>query len=453
MKKLSIRTRITLWYTAVLMIFLYFGAAGSYNATRHILLKQHEDGMRKGAQILADKLAASEQPDYAEFFTKDERPIPKDLNFIFFNNQNKIIHGQYESWMADLPEQIDQIKMVEHNNQNWASFDSAVYKQGQKIGVTRALINITPTFSLLAKMQQRGIIAIIPSLLLSALGGFFITRWALKPIKNIAKIAKEIGDGNLNKRIELNTAKDELGELLNEFNHMADNLQNVIEREQQFSSDASHEIRTPLAVIITNAEYAIQSQDLETCTQTLELIVNKSQQMQQMLSQLLTLARSHEQAQAMELEQLDIGNIITDIVEERSMRAKEKQITIKAEAEQNVIANIDLMLFTRMITNLLDNAVQYGHVGGHINLSVYRDPIKDQAIILIIDDGIGIASDQLPFIFNRFYQIDKSRSQAGSGLGLSLVDFIIKLHKGEISVDSHLGKGSCFKITLPLVNK
>lgn len=169
-----------------------------------------------------------------------------------------------------------------------------------------------------------------------------------------------------------------------------------------------------------------------------------------MLSQLLTLARGHEQAQAMELEQLDISNIITDIVEERSMRAQEKQITIKADAEHNVIANIDLMLFTRMITNLLDNAVQYGRVGGHVNLSVYRDLTHHQAVILVVDDGIGIASDQLPFIFNRFYRVDKSRSQAGSGLGLSFVDFIIKLHKGNISVDSHVGKGTCFKITLPL---
>lgn len=452
MKKMSIRTRITLWYTAMLMIFLYLGVAGSYNATRHILIKQHEDGMRKGAHILSERFIAQNNHDRLSRFDKDEKLAPKDFNFIFFNNQNEITHGQYEEWMVDLPQEIDQIRMVEHDGQNWACFDSAVYQNGQKIGVTRSLIDITSTFQLLQEMQQRGIIAIIPSLLLSALGGFFITRWALKPIKNIAKIAKEIGDGNLNKRIELVTAKDELGELLNEFNHMADNVQNVIEREQQFSSDASHEIRTPLAVIITNAEYAIQSHDLETCTQTLELIVNKSQQMQQMLSQLLTLARGHEQAQAMELEQLDISNIITDIVEERSMRAQEKQITIKADAERNVIANIDLMLFTRMITNLLDNAVQYGRVGGHVNLSVYRDLTHHQAVILVVDDGIGIASDQLPFIFNRFYRVDKSRSQAGSGLGLSFVDFIIKLHKGNISVDSHVGKGTCFKITLPLLS-
>lgn len=451
MKKMSIRTRITLWYTVVLMIFLYFGVVGSYNATRHLLLQQNEEGMRKGAQMLAEKLIASDAHNYANFFTENEKAIPKDLNFIFFNNENNIVYGQYESWMTKLPQQIDQIRMVEHNDQNWASFDSEIYKNGQKIGVTRALINVTPTFLLLEEMQQRGIIAIIPSLLLSALGGFFITRWALKPIKNIAKIAKEIGNGNLNKRIQQNTAKDELGELLNEFNHMADNLQNVIEREQQFSSDASHEIRTPLAVIITNVEYAIQSQNLETCIQTLELVMNKSQQMQLMLSQLLTLARGHDQSQAMELEPLDIGSIITDIVEERSIRAQEKQITVEVEAEQNVIVSIDLMLFTRMITNLLDNAVQYGHIGGHVTISAHRNLIKNQAVILVIDDGIGIASDQLPYIFNRFYRIDKSRSQIGSGLGLSFVDFIVKLLNGNISIDSHPGKGSCFKITLPLI--
>lgn len=169
---MSIRTRITLWYTFVLMIFLYFGVVGSYNATRHLLLQQNEEGMRKGAQMLAEKLIASDDHNYANFFTENEKAIPKDLNFIFFNNENNIVYGQYESWMTKLPQQIDQIKIVEHNDQNWASFDSEVYKNGQKIGVTRALINVTPTFLLLEEMQQRGIIAIIPSLLLSALGGF-----------------------------------------------------------------------------------------------------------------------------------------------------------------------------------------------------------------------------------------------------------------------------------------
>jgi len=213
---------------------------------------------------------------------------------------------------------------------------------------------------------------------------------------------------------------------------MADNVQNVIEREKQFSSDASHEIRTPISVIITNAEYAIESKDLQICTQTLTLIINKSRHMQQMLSQLMILARGNEQAQAMELENLDISNIITDIAEERAPKAKEKNITIQVESEKEVIVNVDLMLLSRMITNLIDNAVQYGNEDGYINIDIYKDKQAQNAVILIVDNGIGIAQSDLPFIFNRFYRADKSRSQSGSGLGLSFVDFIVKLPQGII---------------------
>lgn len=446
MKKISIRTRITLWYTALLMIFLALGVAGSYNAMYDILLEQHHKGMQKGAENLARLIAKSDEP----LVLFEKRGPPKDIYFVFFDETNQIKAGQYESWMIELPQQLAQIRAIENNGEHWFIYDNSVYRHGQKIGWTRTAIETTATFQALQSMRELGIIFIIPCLLLAALGGFLITRWALKPIKNIAKAAKEIGAGDLSKRIEFDAAKDEIGELLTEFNHMADNLQKVIEREKQFSSDASHEIRTPIAVIITNAEYAIESKDLAICTQTLELIINKSQHMQQMLSQLMILARGNEQQQAMELERLDISSIISDIADERSPKAEEKNISIHVSSENNIMVNVDLMLLSRMITNLIDNAVQYGNYGGYINIDIYKDLETKSAVILVADNGIGIAESDLPFIFDRFYQADKSRSQSGSGLGLSFVDFIVKLHKGSVTVDSHLGQGTCFKIQLPL---
>lgn len=446
MKKISIRTRITLWYTVLLMIFLVLGVAGSYNAMYDILLEQHRNGMQKGSENLARLIAKSENPN--TIFEK--RGPPKDIYFVFFDNENQPIAGKYESWMLELPQELNQINPIENEGENWFIYDNLVYRHGQTIGWTRTIIDTTATFQALQSMRELSIIFIFPCLLLAALGGFLITRWALKPIKNIAKAAKEIGAGDLSKRIELDAAKDEIGELLTEFNHMADNLQNVIEREKQFSSDASHEIRTPIAVIITNAEYAIESKNLAICTQTLELIINKSRHMQQMLSQLMILARGNEQAEAMELERLDISNIIADIAEERSPKAEEKNITIHVSSENNIIVNVDLMLLSRMITNLIDNAVQYGKQGGYINIDIYKDSDAKNAVILVVDNGIGIAESDLPFIFDRFYRADKSRSQLGAGLGLSFVDFIVKLHKGSVTVDSHLGEGTCFKIELPL---
>lgn len=450
MKKISVRTRITLWYIIMLMFFLYLGVVGSYNATRDIIMERHNEGMRQGALLLAD--GVTETPDGLKLivFENNRDIFPKDVYYMLFDMKRQVQDGHYLDWMADLPFKPGEVSTIERDGRYLAYFDSLVYKNGSLLGSTRSVVEMTATFELLKEMRRRGTFAIIPSLLLCALGGLIITRWALKPIKKIAKTAKEIGAGNLNKRLRFDTAKDEVGELLVEFNHMADSLQQVIEREKQFSSDASHEIRTPISVIITNAEYAIQSHDLATCEQTLELIINKSHQMQQMLTQLLILARGHEQAQAMELEDLDIASIIEDIAEERLPKAQEKQIAIYTEAEENVVVRADLMLFSRMITNLLDNALQYGRTGGHVNISVYRDTASNSAVILVVDNGIGIAKEELPLIFNRFYRADKSRSRGGAGLGLSFVDFIVKLHKGTISVDSNLDEGTCFKIELPL---
>lgn len=150
------------------------------------------------------------------------------------------------------------------------------------------------------------------------------------------------------------------------------------------------------------------------------------------------------------MERLDISSIISDIADERSPKAEEKNISIHVSSENNIMVNVDLMLLSRMITNLIDNAVQYGNYGGYINIDIYKDLETKSAVILVADNGIGIAESDLPFIFDRFYQADKSRSQSGSGLGLSFVDFIVKLHKGSVTVDSHLGQGTCFKIQLPL---
>lgn len=450
MKRLSIRTRIMIWYIVMLMVFLYLGVAASYNATRNILMEQNREGMQRGSAMLAERIAEASENDAGSLSLGDAgEKIPGDLSYILYNPKNDAVAGRYQDWMAALPQRLGQLHIVEHHGRYWACYDNLIYKNNELMGWLRSVREMTTTFELLKEMRYRGTLAIIPSLMLSALGGLFITRWALNPIKKIAKTAREIGAGDLSKRIELDTAKDEVGELLVEFNHMADNLEKVVEREKQFSSDASHEIRTPISVIITNAEYAIQSRDLNTCLQALGLVINKSRQMQHMLSQLLTLARGHEQTETMELETLDLGSIIEDIAEERLARAQEKEIRIKNEAEKGVMVKADLMLLSRMITNLLDNAIQYGRTGGYVHISTYRDLERNTAVILVIDNGIGIAEEELPLIFDRFYRVDKSRSRAGSGLGLSLVDFIVKLHRGEISVDSHPGEGTCFKIELP----
>lgn len=449
MKKLSIRAQLTFWYITLLMIFLSVGVIGSYNAMYNITLNQQQEAMQKGSGFFANAIA--EADDIALFFQNEtDKKLPEELYFLFFDQNDHPTYGKSRNWMESLPPKLEEFQIFEHNEEHWATYDIPVYKSGEYIGWLRTAVNSTNAQNVLLEMREKGLLAIIPSLILCALGGFFITRWALKPIQKVANTAKEIGAGNFSKRIELKVAKDEIGQLLTEFNHMADNLENVIAREKQFSADASHEIRTPISVIITNAEYALQSNDLKTSQESLVVIIEKCQQMRSMLSQLMMLARENEQAAAMELEPLEINNIIHDIRDERQNRADEKKIQIQLDLENTIMIEADLMLFSRMITNLLDNAIQYGKIEGKILIKTQQDLQKKHAIIEISDDGIGIPQSALPAIFDRFYRVDQSRSDSGSGLGLSFVDFIVKLHKGSISVTSDLDKGTTFIIRLPL---
>lgn len=447
MKKISIRAQLTFWYITLLMVFLYIGVVASYNAMFDIFTNQHKEGMQRGGQFLAEKI---EKADNLEAFLKgeEEHKVPDELYFMYFDEQNHLLSGKNEEWMITLPQKINEFRVITHDDKYWAMYDKSLEKAGKQIGWIRTLINVTPSFDILLEMKRRGFISIIPSLLLCALGGFLITRWALKPIKKVAETAKEIGEGNLNKRIALPQTKDEIGQLLTEFNHMADQLQHVIDREKQFSADASHELRTPISVIIANAEYALDQKDPKIYEDSLKLIVEKGKHLTSMLSQLMMLAKESDQVAAMELETLNLSDIVKDIAEERRPKAEEKKITIHTKCEDSVMVQADLMLISRLITNLVDNAITYGKEDGEIHIETYFDTTQHKAILTVKDNGIGISADDLPLIFNRFYRADKSRTKSGSGLGLSFVDFIVKLHKGTISVDSEIGKGTEFVIHL-----
>ncbi len=450
MNKISIRTRITLWYSAILLSFLYLGVLGSYNAMSDILTQQYLIEMEKGSKMLMQHIEESTAEESLAMFDKEN--IPEDLSLIFWGVNNGVLVGKYQNWMLDPPKLLNRIQQINRGEETWFLYDNEVYKEAELVGWTRSVINMTHIMNLLDLMKERGILFIFPNLLLSALGGFLVTRWALKPIKKIAKAAREIGSGDLNQRIELNTANDEIGELVQEFNQMAEQLFKLIEREKQFSTDVSHEIRTPIAVIITQAEYSLENHHLsKESEKALTLIVEKGQQIQKMLSQLMFLSREREQSAIMELERINLTDVVADIADQYLFKENPRHITLDLEMMPDTYVQGDLMLLSRMINNLIDNGFRYGKEYGHLFISVKRDEETKVVTLLVIDDGIGITRHNLPLIFDRFFRGDQSRTAEGSGLGLSFVKLIVELHHGRISVDSHVGKGTAFKIEIPAV--
>ena len=287
-------------------------------------------------------------------------------------------------------------------------------------------------------------------LILSAIGGYIITKNAFTPIKKIRKIAEEINEGNdLSQRIDLGKGDDELHTLANTFDVMFDRLQTSFENEVQFTSDVSHELRTPITVILTQSEYGKNHiKSVEEAQRSFKIIEKEGQKMSKLVSQLLTLARMERGKQKLNLENINLSELLEMTVETQICAAEAKNIKFVTKIVPEIYAKIDEMMIIRVFTNLISNAISYGKQNGTVIVELFLDENKNKIISRISDDGIGIPKNELDKIWLRFYQVDPSKSGDNSGLGLSMVKKIIELHNGEIFVESEFGLGTTFTVIL-----
>lgn len=292
---------------------------------------------------------------------------------------------------------------------------------------------------------SRAIIYIIPLFIVfAALGAYLIAKKTIKPVFEISRSAKEISSSkDLTKRIEVG-GRDEISNLADTFNQMLERLQTSFESEKQFTSDASHELRTPLAVIKAECDYALsENADTEDKEEALVSINEQTDKMTHLVNALLALTRAEQGTEKFCFEESNMSELVEQICE--SFRT-DKGITLSCEAEKNIMRSIDVSLISRMLENLLSNAVRYGKENGYIKVSLYR---KNKEIILSVkDNGTGIKEEDITKIWGRFYRADSSRSSCdGFGLGLALVERIAALHGAKPDVKSVFGEGSEFTVT------
>jgi len=294
------------------------------------------------------------------------------------------------------------------------------------------------------------VIAVPLALALAAGGGVFLARRALKPVDKIARTAQEIGESDLSRRINVNT-KDELGRLATTLNDMIGRLDKAFQRQKQFTSDASHDLRTPLAVIEAESSLALQKERPSShYRQSLEIIAQEAREMSSLIDQLLALARADAGKEQLSFAEVHLGKLITDLSSDVEVLCQEKRLTFRAGGTPDLVVKGDEARLRQLLMNLLDNAIRYTPAPGTVSLSLRRE--GQMAVIAIGDTGIGIPSEDMPFIFDRFYRVGKSRSHAegGSGLGLAICRHIAEAHGGKIEVESRVGAGSNFSVWLPL---
>ena len=289
-------------------------------------------------------------------------------------------------------------------------------------------------------------------IILFLIARFFAGR-SIKPVSTIIETSSKITKDNLQTRIPLPNNKDELFTLSENINNLLDRIENAIEREKQFTSDASHELRTPLAVIKGTMEVLIRkSRSQEEYESKINFCISEVNRLNHMVDQLLLLARFENQKQNSKEETIYLNAIILDCLARFSEKIETKKIQIKTLFSDDYYYISDHYLVSIIISNLISNAVKYTNENGSIYLSLEQQ--KNQIVFSIKDNGIGISNENVDKIFNSFYRSDVSDHPEikGTGLGLSIVKRLCDLLKIEITVQSVLNEGTEIKLSFSSEN-
>jgi len=288
-------------------------------------------------------------------------------------------------------------------------------------------------------------------------------------VKMITRTANEINATDLRRRLHLQR-RDEFGELAATFDQMLARLEAAFKRQAQFTADASHELRTPLTIINLEINRALeQLEQPEDYRHVLEQIQAENEQMTAMVNSLLLLARADTGQMTLNLQEVDLSDIALASVERLLPLARQNQVTLATGDLPEVLVCGDPQYLGQMLTNLIENGIKYtSGIGKRVFVELACERQR-WGIVRVQDDGPGISEEHLPWLFERFYRVNKARSRrqkrsarvgesdheepGGSGLGLSIVQWIVLAHGGEIRVESKIGAGSLFEVRLPLLSK
>lgn len=287
--------------------------------------------------------------------------------------------------------------------------------------------------------------------LLAGLMSFATSSFITKPLKTLMKFVQKITNGQLDQRVNV-MGKDEIAELGNAFNHMAEQLQRLEQSRQEFVSNVSHELKTPLSSIKVLTESLIFQEDVpvEMYQEFFEDINSEVDRLNSIISDLLTLVRLDQREIPINVTEVNLNEMIQNLLKRLAPLAQKKNIDLIYESHREVIAEIDIVKLSLALTNLVENAIKYTPDGGNVTILLQGD-LQD-AFITVKDTGIGIAKEEQSKIFERFYRTDKTRNRetGGTGLGLAITYKTIVMHNGSIVVESEEGKGSTFSVQLPL---
>lgn len=299
---------------------------------------------------------------------------------------------------------------------------------------------------LLNRLQDIFYLSSAITFLISVLGGFILTATITKKLKKISETAKSISSSmDLNSRIKTTGSGDEIDDLSSVINHLLDRIQVLVNTIKETSESIAHDLKTPIARIRSSVENAIMKNNLpKDCNDLLGYVLEETEIINQMIADLLTISKIESGAYDLKMEDFNLSEAVNRLCYLFKDYASSKSVELSCDVEDLIHIKADSKLLSRAVANIMDNAIKFNKAGGKVFVSLKRE--SDSILLRIEDTGIGIPSDKINKIFEKFYMVDESRSVYGSGLGLSLVKAVVEAHGGVIVVKSKEGEGSVFEI-------
>lgn len=291
-------------------------------------------------------------------------------------------------------------------------------------------------------------------ILLSALIGWFMARRALSGVETVTRTARKIADGAaLEKRVPVKPTGDEVDQLAVTFNRMLDRIEALVAGIKEMSDNIAHDLKSPVTRIRGLAEVTLTTDRSAEGYENLAAgTIEECDRLLDMINTMLLISRTEAGAGSLNMEQMDMVRVICSALELFHPTAEDKGIDLSADLPDACMLPGDLRMIQRLVANLLDNAIKYTEPGGRVSLHLRREN-EETVVFRIRDTGIGISARDLPHIFERFYRCDQSRSEPGTGLGLSLASAIAWAHGGRIDVASLPGEGSTFAVRFPATER
>lgn len=455
MKNSSIRKRVTLYYSIVLLLItLLVFSVFLITASRQVNTVS-KDTVMKAVQ------SSFENVDYENEVLEIDNDFDsyhKGVILLVYSEDGQLIKGSAPGgFPAYTPLSTATYQEIEDDKETWLVYDLFnSYENGQGIWV-RGIYDMDSTLRTLNAVKGFMYIVLPIMLLCAILAGRRITRKAFEPVAEITRAADSINNGmDLSKRLPQGEAKDEIYSLTETLNRMIERLENAFQAEKEFSSDVSHELKTPISVILAECEYTLEeNRTNDEYRESIETIQQQCRRTMSLIQQLLQLSRTINTDKIIDKEQINLSLLCESISEELSFMAEEKGVCLLTSIEKDIEIFADETLMMRLIINLITNGIKYRRADADSFVRLTLTSSESEILIKAEDNGIGISKEDCAHIFNRFYKVDKSRTESSTGgdtsfgLGLSMVKWIAEAHQGKASVKSTLGKGSVFTVALP----